>query len=569
MRFILIPFGLVFIFSFPFFADAATLFISPGSTEAGVGDEIILDIKVDGEGVGFNAAQAVLRFPKETLEVVSLQKNNSAFSFWLEEPIFSNTEGIVSFVGGTPYGISGSSIQILKIIFKTKGSGRAELTLPDVAITAADGSGTNILSQVKEAIITVSPKRVSPVVVPELQQVTRIPTTAAALPAKPNVSVPLYPDESAWNNNVGDTIVLWEVGEDVVKVAVELNQNPKSEPRKILDQLVTGKNFGSLDNGIWYAHVQFKNNVGWGKITHYRIAIDTQPPVGFDVVAPNGISTDNPVPTLNFKTTDALSGLAEYQVRINANDMIRIPADAFDGVFKLPLQAPGKKQVTIRAVDRAGNSVENGLMLEVVPIDSPVITFITKELFSDEEKGLTARGTVLPGFAVMLSVRRDSALVTEAAVSPDELGNWETTFNEPLRNGRYTVIAQSKDERGALSLEVESPIIYVKSKPIIQIGPLMLGKGGALIFLLIVIAGGFGGGIWFYKKRQEKLGLRVSFSIMEIAKMFKLLQDNAEDLEKARATPTEVDDEFLMKTLKDNLKKMAEYIKRGVEKIKK
>ena len=249
--------------------------------------------------------------------------------------------------------------------------------------------------------------------------------------------------------------------------------------------------------------------------------------------------------------------------------MIKISAAEFRGSFKLPLQAPGKRTVLVRAVDGAGNSVESSAVLETTPIVSPVITFVTNELFSDEERGLTVKGTALPGINVLLNVQQvlGGEITAKGVAHPDEKGNWEFIFGEALRNGQYVVTAQSQDARGALSLTVESQAIQVKSKPIIQIGKFQLGMGGALIFLLIVIAGGFGGGVWFYKKRQEKLALRLLVVKTDMAKVFKLIQDDIEKLQQAIGTPTEADDEFIMKRLQENIKKMEGYLKKEIEKV--
>ncbi len=127
--------------------------------------------------------------------------------------------------------------------------------------------------------------------------------------------------------------------------------------------------------------------------------------------------------------------------------------------------------------------------------------------------------------------------------------------------------AQSQDTRGALSLVVESSEVRVKSQPIIQIGKLQLGMGGALIFLLIVIAGGFGGGVWFYKKRQEKLALRLLVVKTDMAKVFKLIQDDIEKLRQATGTPTVADDEFIIKRVQENIKKMEGYLKKEIERL--
>ncbi|TSC83556.1 MAG: Uncharacterized protein G01um101417_539 [Parcubacteria group bacterium Gr01-1014_17] len=133
----------------------------------------------------------------------------------------------------------------------------------------------------------------------------------------------------------------------------------------------------------------------------------------------------------------------------------------------------------------------------------------------------------------------------------------------------YVVTAKSQDSRGALSIVVLSEEVLVKSKPIIQIGPLQLGKGGAALILLLILAASFGGGIWFYKKRQDKLILRVVFAESEVSKIFKLITEDVETLSTALQTPPTAEYDYTLKKLQENLKKMELYIQKGLEKIKK
>ncbi len=554
-------------------AQAATLSLTPTSSEIGIGEKMTIEIRIDSEGESFNAAQAVIRFPKDTLEVTALDKAESVFSFWLEEPQFSNTEGVISFIGGTPSGVSGGAVGILKIEFLARGTGSGALSLTEAAIAAADGSGTNVLSKINDAVITVVPQRIIPKVpepqqkIPEPEQIIREVVPSEKLPSVPILKIPLYPEENRWYNLVAQFTVSWDLPLDISGVSTALNKYPNSIPPGRSEGLFDNKTFGALQDGIWYLHMRFQNNLGWGPAAHYRLAIDTYPPLGFELAVVEGEATDNPTPTFRFETSDALSGLKEYQVRIGDGDLIKIPAAEFNGSFKLPLQSPGKRRITVKAVDQADNGIEDDVVLEIIPIASPTITFVTKELFSNEEKGLTIKGAALPGVNVLLAVLREGILFANSTTQADERGNWEFTFDQPFRNGRYILTAQSQDERGALSLVVDSSEVRVKSKPIIQIGFIQLGMGGALIFLFIIIAGGFGGGVWFYKKQQEKLTLRLLVVKTDMAKVFKLIQDDIEKLQQAIGTPTEADDEFMMKRLQENIKKMEGYLKKEIEKL--
>lgn len=562
--------------------SAAVMYIVPESGNFNLKEEMSIDIKINSEEESINAAQATLRWPANVLEFIGVSKESSSFNFWVEEPIVSPDGNSLNFIGGTAKGISGSALQILKMRFRTQGAGAAEISLSDAAITASDGKGTNVLSKIKGASLRVggevvepkAPESVSlPEIIPQPVRVERKAIPASQLPQKPVMKIPLYSDETKWHNYFGGVIAFWEVPDDVVSMATALDHSPNTVAQK-REELATGKSFGVLEDGIWYVHVRFSNNIGWGPAAHYRLAIDTKPPLAFELAVLEGETTDNPAPTLQFKTSDALSGLIAYYVTIDGDEAIRIPVTEFTGEFTLPLQTPGTHEIVVRAVDTANNSIEDSVALEILPIPLPAITFVDKELFSGEEKGLTVKGIALPNINVLLHVRQllrqgKGEVVAQKTAHSDEKGNWEFTFDEPMRNGTFIVTVQGQDNRGALSMVVESSEVRVKAKPILQIGFLQLGKGGAALFLLIILITGFGGGVWFYKKRQGKLAMRVLFAESEITKIFQLIRTDADRIAKARETSTASDDEYAIKRLQKDIQQMEMYLKTGVEKIKK
>lgn len=587
-----------FIFSLAVFFSAqsvfaATIYLSPDQGSFNIGDEISVNIKINSEGESINAGQASLNWPSSVLKFIEADKTGSVFNFWVDEPKTS-TESSMSFIGGTSNGISGEALQILKVKFKTVGGGAAEISLSDAAITAADGKGTNILSVIKGAAFAVGAEVVKPQVptvivppptpapaptpipkpvpapIPEPEKIVRPAVPAAKLPQAPNIKTPLYIDESVWHSNIGETVALWDVTNDIISIAVQLDHSPNTEPKTPEKELYTGKKFGILEEDIWYIHVRFRNNIGWGPTTHYRIAIDTQPPLSFKANGLEGSATDNPTPLIEFQTTDALSGLSEYQIRINNGEAITVSASDHKGTFSIPLQEPGSKQISVKAFDFAGNSTEDILALEILPIASPVITFITKEFFSNEEAGLILKGTALPNANVLLNVYRTGGQIASTGTArANDKGNWDFTFEKPLQNGQYIVKAQNQDDRGAVSLIIESDIITVKSRPVIQIGSIQLGKGSiALILLFVLFASAFGG-TWFYRHRQKKIALRVEFAQSEATKMFKLIEQDVDRLSKAKETPEPSDDEYALKSLQSTVQKMGAYVKKGIEKIKK
>ena len=152
------------------------------------------------------------------------------------------------------------------------------------------------------------------------------------MPVKPALNIQLYPDETRWYNLTSVFNVAWELPLDVTGVTTALNNQPNYVPPKKSEGLFENKAFPSLADGVQYLHVHFQNNVGWGPAAHYRLAVDTQPPLPFDISAIEGESSDSPTPTLQFGTNDALSGLKEYQIRIGDGELIKVSAADYTGI---------------------------------------------------------------------------------------------------------------------------------------------------------------------------------------------------------------------------------------------
>ena len=102
------------------FVQAADFNIAPTTGNLGLRQEFSVNIKINTGDDSINAAQAKIKFNPDILEVEGISKDGSTFNFWLQEPKFSNTDGTIEFIGGTTSGVSGASLQVLKIKLATK-----------------------------------------------------------------------------------------------------------------------------------------------------------------------------------------------------------------------------------------------------------------------------------------------------------------------------------------------------------------------------------------------------------------------------------------------------------------
>ncbi|MDP3729872.1 MAG: dockerin type I domain-containing protein [bacterium] len=123
----------------------ASLYISPKEGEFFIGKNFTVSLNVDAKS-SINTAEATLTFNPEIIEVSGISKDNSIFSLWVKEPVFSNASGTIEFAGGVPNGYEGIG-EIFTIVLKPKNVGNADLTFSRASVLANDGEGTEILKE--------------------------------------------------------------------------------------------------------------------------------------------------------------------------------------------------------------------------------------------------------------------------------------------------------------------------------------------------------------------------------------------------------------------------------------
>ncbi len=552
-------------------AEATTLFLFPESQQAGAGEELILDLKVNTEEAFINAAQGTVHFPPGVLELIEADKTGSIFNFWVEEPIISNEDGTLSFIGGTAKGVSGETLQILRLKFKARGAGTAALEIQEAVVTASDGKGTNVLEEIKGAAVTIGVSQTRPSVSPppavireEPEKVVRPAIPARGLPEKPVLRVPLYPEPDTWYNQLGETIALWEVSPDVVSVATALDTNPNTDPGAPEPELFTGKNFGILEQGIWFLHVQFKNNFGWGPVANFRIAIDTTAPLPFEIEIDAAVS-DNPAPEIRHATQDSLSGLKEALIFVDGREILRSAA----ATDRLPPQPPGKHLALVRVFDFAGNSIEDDLEFEILPLPQPTIEFVTRSVAQGEP--IFIAGKSIPNSFVDLALLNSSGQeIVKKTVSPDGFGKWELAIDEKLEQSKYQLLVLARDERGALSYPEEISL-RVKAPSVLTIGFIDLGFFEILVIVILLVTSGVSLYAWYYIRLREKRSAYDVIALRDLDKFSTLLETDL----KALAGFTEEADprrkherEFLMSRISETITKMRKYLSQEVAKLK-
>lgn len=337
--------------------QAATSYFSPSSGNITAGNIITVNVLVNTEGVTINNAEATVNFPSGLLEIVSVSKSGSIFSLWVEEPKFSNSAGTLSFNGGVPTpGFTGTAGKILSVVFRAKKAGSASLIFSSAAIRANDGYGTNVLGSISGASFNIV----------QAQGIPKIETPVIKL-VGPNITSATHPDQNKWYSN-NDPMFQFKFPSDARELNLVLSRKETSTPQIKYAPPVSEKILEDVDEGIWYLHANYRDKSGLSQTLAYKFQIDTGLPENFQVSRKDPNDTINPSPKYELSAGDSMSGIDRYEAKIDGGEWITLSADD-SGNYALPLQTPGKKLLTLRAYDKAGNYIESSQELQ---IDAPI-----------------------------------------------------------------------------------------------------------------------------------------------------------------------------------------------------
>lgn len=551
---------------------AADLVIVPDPGPFEIGQDIAVDIKIDSKDSSINASQATIKYPTNLLKFVGFDRSNSAFNFWVEEPSVTEADGAITFIGGTSKGISGATLQIFKIKFKSIGSGNGQITASDAVITSSDGQGTNVLSEIKNGGISVGVKSIAPKnsasSTEQPQKVVRDAVPASNLPDAPKIKVPLYPDENRWYNQIGNVIAIWDLPSDILQVSTRISQSKDEKPGEKSTELFNGKDFGRLKDGIWYLRAQFRNNIGWGDYSYYKISIDTVAPIPFEISIDNEASED-PSPIIEFETQDNLSGIGEYRIIVDGKEVARTSSSS----IAVPPQLPGVHKLIVRAFDLAGNSIEDDAEFEILALPTPEITFVSKSVTQNEI--VFASGKSLPNTSIDLIVRdsRGRELFSGLAES-NEVGTWEALIEAPLPIGNLFLVAKARSNTGGIS-ELSPPAKFkVKPKSIISFGIIEMGWFEIFILTAFGVAFIFSFSAWQILIRRQRREVYGQIAGRDVNKLCDMVQGDINNLNEVVSKDSGVSPhvkseiEYFLNKSAENLTKMKKYLSSEIKKLK-
>ncbi|OGI82816.1 hypothetical protein A3G53_01955 [Candidatus Nomurabacteria bacterium RIFCSPLOWO2_12_FULL_44_11] len=139
-------------------------FTGPGNAVA-PGSQVSISVQLDTD-ISINALDLEVGYPKDTLEFLDFNNENSIIDIWQTKPaILPN--GNIGFSGGIIKSFSGTKGLIGKLSFSAKTEGSPKLSLPKSDIYLADGQGTKMSAPTLNLIFSIKDNGqivVSPVV---------------------------------------------------------------------------------------------------------------------------------------------------------------------------------------------------------------------------------------------------------------------------------------------------------------------------------------------------------------------------------------------------------------------
>ncbi len=516
-------FFVLFIFAvlcaMPQHAFAARLFLSPASQTIAPGQTISVSVILSSADQASNAVSGTISFPTNKFQVVSASKAGSVLSLWVEEPTYSNSAGTINFQGIVPNpGYQGSRGNVLTIVFRATNAGPASISFDQASVLANDGSGTDILSDKQGANFTISgatpTEDTKPVVTPK----------STGVPDAPIVSSKSHPSTTKWYSATTADFY-WDMPEDVTAVRYSLDKNSKVTPStngKAGDEKVS---FDDVDEGVWFFNIQFKNAKGWGSIGSFRIRVDTTPPTTPDFTLIDN-SSDRKSPIITIRSTDELSGISYYRVKLGDNKYETYAVSDDTGEMVVPAKKPGEQTVIVEAYDQAGNKSIAAKELNVVTMDAPTITDAPKIL----EKGqdLVIHGTTYPDMEVRVyMVGSDGKEVFESTRS-GSAGDFTLIWKDNLADGSYKVYAIAVNSYGVESLPSDDRNISVHPSILFRIGSFVVTVGSFVMFMIVVLIGIIYAAMTLWKhfhKFRKGLGREMDEIDRSVHTAFNMLKD--------------------------------------------
>lgn len=474
---------------------AASVSLTPSSGLYAVGQNIAITMSVTGNKESINAVAGQLSFSKDILQISSIVKDGSIIKLWAEEPTFSNKAGTVNLAGVVFNGFNSPKGKIVTINFTAKRSGSASVLFSSGSVLANDGEATNVLEDLNGATLTIGETDKSP-------KPSTSPSVNALTPAAPIVTSNTHPNIDAWYTNVVATFA-WAPPSDVVDVKGSLDTLPNGSPTDSYGLDTKTKTLNIPADGVYYFHLQYKNALGWGGITHYPVKIDTTRPEVLSIKLLGDKDKIRALPSFIINSKDKTSGIASFGMKLDYEDVVSIAPQGDDTIYTISGIAPGKHTLIVRALDKANNATTDSIDFDIIPLEKPVITSYKENLLPGEKIELTGK-TKYASSTVEVTYTDEQNNEYKDTTPTNYNGDWKITFGPQLRPSIYQMRVRVIDPSdGAQSYFTDPKRVTIKAIEPFSITKFILDWLSIILlsifatFLILIVA-------WYcYKKFKE------------------------------------------------------------------
>ncbi len=158
---------------------ASTIYIDSSHSDFFVGDIVLFSVRVDSESKNINAVEGSisLKTTPQSITLTDINTSGSKFPLWLKKPLPSVDTTDVSFSGGVQGGLNSNDAIIFNIVLKLEKVGQFTLAPNDSSVYLNDGNGTKDVTNSKNLVINVLPKKPNSAAINDLSNLASEDTT--------------------------------------------------------------------------------------------------------------------------------------------------------------------------------------------------------------------------------------------------------------------------------------------------------------------------------------------------------------------------------------------------------
>ncbi len=451
-------------------AGTAKLRILPAGSNFLVGDSFGIQVVVDSPQQAMNAAEGVIEF-SDNLTVRSISKAGTIFNLWVDEPKVKGNK--IKFSGVVfSSGWQGQGGRLFTVVFQARSARKAKIDFTAGNVLANDGNGTSIINSLVGAQIVINVKTEE-----KPAQVTSVGIPGT--PPPPRISSTTHPNPEAWYSN-NNPQFSWQLSDDIRGVSVKVDHYPLSDPGPLSDGLFDSISYNDLADGRWYFHLKFKNDKGWGGISHFAFNIDTTKP---SLLIEEEPRQDKTVPQASFILTaeDETSDIDYYLIQVGSLEKIKWKDDGSHRYITPPLR-PGEYTLIVQVFDLAGNSTTAVADFVIDPLQVPLAIQVPGEIKNNEL--LIVKGTTAPGHDLILWVSDSQGRIWQQEGYSNDDGSFVVALDQHLESGVYKVWLEVQNKEGAISNPSAKYTVVVKRSPLLRIGERALDVLSIIVSLL-------------------------------------------------------------------------------------